>query len=244
MSTTNYSGSFEGMPASRRRLTGFSVGLRIAAIAVALTTLGSSEARKPHSTKQSNISPSGDAQKGRLIFEMEGCNKCHGAQGEGMSLAGKNGGGVPRIASTSLALPIFVQLVRKPRGQMPPFGNQQVSDHDLANIYAFLLSVKLPSEQEASTEANPQNGKLLFTRYGCYECHGYLGQGSMQTGGSRLGPPQIPLSAFISYVREPTGQMPPYGSKVVSNKDLADIYSFLQSIPKPSAPEAIPLLNQ
>jgi len=151
---------------------------------------------------------------------------------------------VPRIASTSLALPAFLELVRKPKGQMPPFGPQRVSDADLTDVYAFLQTLKPSAARESSTPANMKNGERLFVSYGCYECHGYLGQGSTRTGGSRLGPPQIPLSAFVSYVREPTGQMPPYTAKVASNEDLAEIYDFLKSVPPPPALKSIPLLNQ
>jgi hypothetical protein len=62
--------------------------------------------------------------------------------------------------------------------------------------------------------------------------------------GTGLGPPQIPLSAFVSYVREPTGQMPPYTTKVISNEDLAEIYNFLKSVPPPPPLKSIPILNQ
>jgi len=37
--------------------------------------------------------------------------------------------------------------------------------------------------------------------------------------------------------------MPPYTVKVVSDKELADIYAFLQSISQPPAVKSIPLLN-
>jgi len=38
--------------------------------------------------------------------------------------------------------------------------------------------------------------------------------------------------------------MPPYTAKVLSDKDLADIYAFLQSVAKPPDTKSIPLLNQ
>ena len=38
--------------------------------------------------------------------------------------------------------------------------------------------------------------------------------------------------------------MPPYTEKVLPNDDLADIYAYLQSIPKPADYKSIPLLNQ
>jgi mono/diheme cytochrome c family protein len=188
------------------------------------------------------LSP-GNAQKGKVVFETLGCNKCHGSEGEGVSVAGQVGG-VPRIASTSLALPAFLQLVRKPKELMPPFGTDKASDSDLADVYAFLQTLKPPVKQAPAVATNPSNGQRLFVRDGCYECHGYLGQGSTSTGGTRLGPPQIPLSAFVSYVREPTGQMPPYTAKVISNEDLAEIYNFLKTVPPPPPLKSIAILNQ
>jgi mono/diheme cytochrome c family protein len=38
--------------------------------------------------------------------------------------------------------------------------------------------------------------------------------------------------------------MPPYSEKILSNEDLADIYAYLQSIPKAADYKTIPLLNQ
>lgn len=95
---------------------------------------------------------------------------------------------------------------------------------------------------QTAPAGNVQNGKRIYTSYGCYQCHGRQGQGSSATG-SRLGPKPIPFSAFVLYVRTPAGQMPPYTSKVVSDAELADIYSFLESLPQPPAAKSIPLLN-
>lgn len=221
--------------------------LRLVAIAAALAAIPpagqSKEPGAAGSRAQASEVSAGNAQKGRQIFETLGCNKCHGSEGEGVAGAGQDGG-VPRIASTSLALPAFVQLVRKPKNLMPPFGTDKASDSDLSDVYAFLQTLKPPAKQESTAAANPSNGQRLFVRYGCYECHGYLGQGSTSTGGTRLGPPQIPLSAFVSYIREPTGQMPPYTVKAVSNEDLSEIYNFLKSVPPPPPLKSIPILNQ
>ena len=38
--------------------------------------------------------------------------------------------------------------------------------------------------------------------------------------------------------------MPPYSEKILSDGDLADIYAYLQSIPKPPDAASIPLLNR
>ncbi len=95
----------------------------------------------------------------------------------------------------------------------------------------------------AGTSGSAANGKRLFKKDGCYECHDLQAQGSPRTG-PRLGPDPIPLEALIQYVRKPTGQMPPYTAKVISDKELADIYAFLKSLPQPPPVKSIPILNQ
>ncbi|HLI83450.1 MAG TPA: cytochrome c [Bryobacteraceae bacterium] len=94
----------------------------------------------------------------------------------------------------------------------------------------------------AAPAGNPQKGKQLFQSYGCYQCHGREGQGEAGTG-PRLAPKPIPFAALSKYVRQPTGQMPPYTKKVVSDRDLADIYAFLGAQPAPPLAKSIPLLN-
>jgi mono/diheme cytochrome c family protein len=89
---------------------------------------------------------------------------------------------------------------------------------------------------------NAENGKKLFNKIGCYECHGREGQGSTMSG-PRIAPDPIPVDALIRYVRKPTGEMPPFTVKVVSDQELADIYAFLQSRPHPQAAKDNPLLK-
>ena len=102
-----------------------------------------------------------------------------------------------------------------------------------------------PSEKsEAAPSGNSESGKKIFTKDGCYECHGREGQGAAQGAGPRIGPLQLSFEAFTKYVHQPTGQMPPYTSKVISDQELADIYAYLQSRPKAAPSKDIPLLNQ
>ena len=76
------------------------------------------------------------------------------------------------------------------------------------------------SRADDGPPGNAEEGKKLYASYGCYQCHGYEAQGSNATG-PRLGPRPIAFAAFSRYVRQPTGQMPPYTTKVVSDADLA-----------------------
>jgi ubiquinol-cytochrome c reductase cytochrome c subunit len=94
---------------------------------------------------------------------------------------------------------------------------------------------------QAST-GNAESGKKLFVKFGCYTCHGYQGQGG--SAGARLAPRPIAVAALIAYVRHPSGSMPPFTDKVVSNAELTDIHAYLASIPPPPAVKDIPLLNQ
>ena len=96
--------------------------------------------------------------------------------------------------------------------------------------------------QTAAPTGDAKNGKKLFAADGCYQCHGYEAQGAAPTG-PRLGPRPLAFAQFSKYVRNPTGQMPPYTIKSVPDKDLADIYAFLQSLPPPASVESIPALR-
>ena len=96
------------------------------------------------------------------------------------------------------------------------------------------------STAQAVPAGNAGNGKKIYSTYGCYQCHGYEAHGGQ--AGPRLAPRPIAFATFTRYVRRPTGQMPPYTGKVVSDQELADIYAFLQTIPAPPAANTIPIL--
>jgi ubiquinol-cytochrome c reductase cytochrome c subunit len=102
------------------------------------------------------------------------------------------------------------------------------------------VSAQTPAPQNAAPPGNVEMGKKLYVSYGCYQCHGYEAQGSNATG-PRLGPRPIAFAAFNRYVRQPTGQMPPYTTKVLSDSDMANIYAFVAA--RPAAPTNIPLLK-
>ncbi len=81
-------------------------------------------------------------------------------------------------------------------------------------------------DAQATPAGDAQNGKKIFASHGCYQCHGYAAQGGAA--------PRL---------RQPTGEMPPYTAKVLSDQQLADIYAFLRSVPQPPAVDSIPLLK-
>jgi mono/diheme cytochrome c family protein len=105
---------------------------------------------------------------------------------------------------------------------------------------AFLVTSVAVPQTPATGDA--VKGKALFLKDGCYECHGYVGQGTKD--GARIGPPVLNAQGLIRYVRRPAGAMPAFTEKVITDAELTDIYAYLKSIPAPKAVKDIPLLEQ
>jgi mono/diheme cytochrome c family protein len=111
-------------------------------------------------------------------------------------------------------------------------------------LAAFAGAIVLGSNA-ALAEGSADNGKVAFVKHGCWQCHGFEGQGSTATSGGRvLYDTKLPFDAFKAYVRDPSGAMPPFHAEILSDSDLADIYAYLQSLPKPKPASEIPLLKQ
>src|ERR1043165_6468091 len=93
----------------------------------------------------------------------------------------------------------------------------------------------------AAFAASAENGKRVFMRAGCWQCHGTVGQGG--AAGPRIAPDPLPYATLAPFVRTTNRAMPPYREAVLSNDELADIYAYLASIPKPPAAGSLPLLK-
>jgi len=94
----------------------------------------------------------------------------------------------------------------------------------------------------AQTNGNADEGKRLFMKHNCYYCHGTTGQGGRD--GARIGQTALNLQGLMRYVRRPTGGMPAFTEKILSDRELTDIYAYLKSVPPAKAPKDIPLLDQ
>jgi mono/diheme cytochrome c family protein len=98
-----------------------------------------------------------------------------------------------------------------------------------------------PGKTAAQTPTgNAETGKRVFTTYYCYACHGTVGQGG---AGPRI-IVSASAAALVRFVRKPTGTMPPYTSKSISEQEIIDIYAYLKSIPPSPPAKSIALLNQ
>ena len=117
----------------------------------------------------------------------------------------------------------------------------------IISLLALTLWVLPLAGQSTAKAGNAVSGKKLYIADGCYQCHGLQGQGGsaapVGSYGPRLAPVKLPLEAIRSYLRHPSGNMPPYTAKVLSDAQIDDIYAFLKTIPAPPPLKDIPLLN-
>jgi mono/diheme cytochrome c family protein len=107
-----------------------------------------------------------------------------------------------------------------------------------------LLVAAAAAQAQAPVAGDAKHGKELFVKYSCYACHGFSGQNG---SGARLVPMKFPQAGFIAYVRNPprANQMPSFSAKVLADKDLADIYAYIKTLPDSAPPaESVPILSQ
>jgi len=105
-------------------------------------------------------------------------------------------------------------------------------------VATMLVAGSVRAQDSASS---PEAGKRLYMNKGCYQCHGTVGQGTI--AGARIGPPPLSVEGVIRYVRRPAGQMPAFTEKVMSDREITDVYAFLKTIPPPKPSKDVPLLN-
>ena len=105
-------------------MSGFRVSVGLAALAAGLV-LGHSAAL------------AADAAKGKILFTQKyGCYECHGTEGQGSPVTG------PKLAPDPIPFETLAAFVRTSSGPMPPFREQILPNEDLADIYAYLQSIK------------------------------------------------------------------------------------------------------
>ena len=107
---------------------------------------------------------------------------------------------------------------------------------------AALTAPPRSSAAQTAPAGDAQNGKRLYIRDGCFQCHGYAGQGGR--AGARIAAPKFTAQVLILYVRHPAGDMPAYTEKVLSDQELRDIFAYLKTLPAARPSKEIPLLDQ
>jgi mono/diheme cytochrome c family protein len=92
--------------------------------------------------------PAGNAQTGKALYNRYGCYQCHGYEAQGG--AGK------RLAPDPMPFVYITTYVRHPVDQMPPYTEKVVTNQELADIYAFLLSIAPPPALDSIQILNNQ----------------------------------------------------------------------------------------
>jgi ubiquinol-cytochrome c reductase cytochrome c subunit len=83
------------------------------------------------------IASAADATRGKETYMRAGCYACHGTVAQGGSAG-------PKLAPEPLALAALRAYIRAPAGQMPPYREPSISDADIADIHAYLLTIPPP----------------------------------------------------------------------------------------------------
>lgn len=96
------------------------------------------------------------------------------------------------------------------------------------------------SAQSAAPTGNVERGHKLYNVDGCYQCHGYVGQGGGPAGPG-VAKTKLPFDAFLRQLRRPSNQMPPYEAAILSEQDAADIYAYILTMPGPVNMEKVNL---
>ncbi len=108
-----------------------------------------------------------------------------------------------------------------------------------ATIFAgFALQAQAQTQTLTPAAAK---GKASYVKHGCWQCHGFEGQGGI--AGPALAPNPKPLAVYQAFVRNTNGPMPPYQKTILPDEDLADLHAYLLTIPKAADYKTIPLLN-
>lgn len=103
--------------------------MRICTLSFLLTALVATPA-----LAQDAVTPAGDVKNGERHFISDGCYQCHGVGGNGAALTG------PRLSRTEYPYEAFINQLRHPGSDMPPYEAAIVPDQVVADIYAYVKS--------------------------------------------------------------------------------------------------------
>jgi len=111
-------------------------------------------------------------------------------------------------------------------------------------LTTFLAVFDAPARAQDAPSGDAANGKRVYLASGCMYCHGRAGQGgAMNYPAPPLAKTEVPFDGFKGVLRQSLRDMPAYIEAVLPDKDVADIYAFLQSLPGRPPAKDIAILN-
>ena len=81
--------------------------------------------------------PTGSAENGHNVYMKLMCYTCHGTVGQGADR-----GTGPKLAPNPVSFATFQAQLRTPRADMPPYRKEFLTDQELADLYAYVASIK------------------------------------------------------------------------------------------------------
>ena len=114
----------------------------------------------------------------------------------------------------------------------------------MASVMVAFGAFGLTARAQDAPTGDAVSGKRVFLAVGCMYCHGRAGQGgAMNYPAPPLAKTELPFDGFKGVLRQSLRDMPAYIEAVLPDKDVADIYAFLQSLPGRRPAKDIAILN-
>jgi cytochrome c oxidase subunit 2 len=129
----------------------------------------------------------GDVEKGKVLYRI--CTACHGPNAEGISAlnAPANAGQDPWYLTRQLKnYRVGIRGAHPDDtfgAQMRPMAMMLANEQDIADVVAYLNSLKMP-EPPATVEGDVEAGKKAYVT--CIPCHGEFGEGARSLDAPRL----------------------------------------------------------
>ena len=101
-------------------------------------------------------------------------------------------------------------------------GQITMSNSDMSTARADVAQIDV-----SDFEADLAHGKDLFFANGCNVCHGETGEGLI---GPRIADTNLTISQVVDQYRNPRENMPAFTADVISDEDVFDIFSWLQTL--------------
>ena len=111
-------------------------------------------------------------------------------------------------------------------------------------VAVFGVAASITVQAQDAPAGDAANGKRLYLADGCFTCHGRAGQGGAYNGPApRLAQTIMPFDGFKGQIRNPVNDMPAFSDANLSDMDIADIFTFVRSLPGPRSAKDIAILN-